>query len=108
MSAYKTVTLSRTGDGELSFTPAVLGWRPDSYPANMQITVSGLNGGTFDVYILPADDDTYRLAYEAATEADIAVIAGKEAPLVAAVALVVAGTSGATVIARLTLWERGI
>jgi hypothetical protein len=108
MSAYKTVTLTQTGDGELLFTPAVLRWRPDSYPANAQVTVSGLNGGTYSVYLLLADDDTYRLAFEGVTEADAVVLGGKDAPLFGAVGLLISGTSGATVTARLTLWERGI
>ncbi len=108
MSAYKTITLSRTGDGSLEFTPAVTKWNPAGYPANAQVTVSGLDGGTYDVYILPASDSASRLAAEAVTEADIVVIAGKDAPLFAAVLIDASGTSGGTVTATLTLWERGI
>lgn len=108
MSTYKTVTLERTGDGLIEFTPAVLKWDPASYPANMQVTVSGLNGGTFDLYLIPAGDNDYRLAYQGLTEVDVAMLAGKDAPLFHAVVLNVGGTSGSTITARLTLWERGI
>lgn len=108
MTAYKTMTLSRTGDGSLEFTPAVTKWNPAGYPANAQVTVSGLDGGTYDLYILPAGDSAARLAAEAVTEADIVVIAGKDAPLFEAVLIEASGTSGGTVTATLTLWERGI
>lgn len=108
MTAYKTMTLSRTGDGSLEFTPAVTKWNPAGYPANAQVTVSGLDGGTYDLYILPAGDSAARLAAEAVTEADIVVIAGKDAPLFEAVVVDASGTSGGEVTATLTLWERGI
>ena len=108
MTAYKTMTLSRTGDGSLEFTPAVTKWNPAGDPANAQVTVSGLDGGTYGVYILPAGDSAARLAAEAVTEADIVVIAGKDAPLFEAVVVEASGTSGGTVTATLTLWERGI
>lgn len=108
MSAYKTITLSRTGDGTLEFTPAVTKWNPAGYPANLQLSVSGLGGGTYDVYILPAGDSAYRVAFVSVTEADLAVIAGKEAPLVEILRVVVTGSAGGTVTAHLTMWERGI
>jgi len=108
MSAYKTLTLSRTGDGTLDFTPAVTKWNPAGYPANAQVTVSGLAGGTYTVSILPASDSVMRVAAVDATEADIVVIAGKDAPLFEAVTINATGTSGGTVTATLTLWERGI
>lgn len=108
MSAYKTITLSRTGDGSLEFTPAVTKWNPAGYPANAQVTVSGLDGGTYDVYILPASDSAARLAYEGVTEGDLALIAGKDAPLFDALVVVVSGSSGGEITATLTLWERGI
>jgi len=108
MSAYKTLTLSRTGDGTLEFTPAVTKWNPAGYPANAQVTVSGLDGGTYTVSILPAGDSAARVAAVDVTEADIVVIAGKDAPLFEAVVIDATGTSGGTVTATLTLWERGI
>ena len=67
-----------------------------------------MDGGTYGVYILPAGDSAARLAAEAVTEADIVVIAGKDAPLFEAVVVEASGTSGGTVTATLTLWERGI
>lgn len=108
MSAYKTITLSRTGDGSLEFTPAVTKWNPAGFPANLQLSVSGLSGGTYDVHILPAGDSAYRVAFVSATEADLAVIAGKEAPLVEVLRVVVTGSGGGAVTAHLTMWERGI
>jgi hypothetical protein len=108
MSAYKTVTLERTGDGLIEFSPAVLKWDPASYPANMQVSVGGLNGGTYDLYIIPAGDNDYRLVYEGLTDADLAMLAGKDAPLFHTVLLNVGGTSGSNITAKLTLWERGI
>ena len=47
MSAFKTITLSRTGDGELVFTPAITKWNHAGYHANGQIAVSGMDGGVF-------------------------------------------------------------
>lgn len=108
MSAYKTVTLERTGDGLIEFTPAVLKWNPAAYPANVQLSVDGLNGGVFDVYLLPVGASAYRLVWEGGTEADLVTVAGKDAPMFSVVALDISGTSGATVSAVLTLWERGI
>ena len=108
MSAFKTITLSRTGDGELVFTPASTKWNPAGYPANAQIAVSGMEGGVFALEFLPAGDSAYRVAFPEVTEADLAVIAGKDAPLFEALRVTVSGSSGGVVTATLTLWERGI
>lgn len=108
MSAYKTVTLERVGDGLIEFTPANMRWNPAGYPANIQLSVDGLNGGTFDLYLLPVGASAYRLVSQAVTEEDLVTVAGKDAPLFNGVTLDVTGTSGANVTAVLTLWERGI
>lgn len=108
MSAYKTVTLQRTGDGLIEFSPAVLKWDIAAYPANIQLCVDGLNGGTYDIYLSPVGAASARPVALAVTEGDLVTVGGKDAPLFNVVTLDVAGTSGATVTAVLTIWERGI
>jgi hypothetical protein len=109
MSAYKTVTLSRTGDGALDFTPTVTRWRTDGYPANSQISVTGLpSGAVFHVDLLPAGETEYKRHITDATGADLVMLSGKEAPIFAALRVIIEGTTAESLTATLTLWERGI
>jgi hypothetical protein len=107
MSAYKTIQLERTGDGEVDFTSAVMRWRTDGFPANAQICVDGLPAnGTFDVLLLPPKAENYREHIIGATVDDLVMLSGRFAPIFQALRVSVAGTGGATVKVTLTIWER--
>ena len=107
MSTYQTAQLSGTG-ATFTFTRTVLKWSPANYPANAQVSVTGLNGGTFDLDLLPAGESAFKRHITAATETDLCMLAGKNAPLFEQLKVTVAGTSGATVTVTVTLWERGL
>lgn len=108
MSAYKTIELERTGDGDITFTSTETRWRMDGFPANAQISVSGLGGGTYTISVLPAQDTAYREIFTGVTEIDLATIAGREAPIFHAIKISVSGSGGGTITALLTLWARSI
>lgn len=109
MSAYKTVSLTRTGDGAVIFDSTVTRWRMDAYPANAQISVQGLpHGGTFDVELRPAGHVEFKNHILTSDRDDLVMLSGKEAPLFEAIRVTVANTNGAEVTAHITLWERGI
>lgn len=107
MSSYSTTVLTGT-QAEFRFTPTVMKWNPADYPANIQLSLTGLNGGSYAVWILPVGDTDYRRYIQGASELDLCLLAGKNAPLFSAVKVVVAGTGGAEVTVRATLWERGL
>ena len=106
MSAYTTIQLERTGDGSVDFTPAVMRWRTDGFPANAQICVDGLGTGTFDVLLLPPKAADYREHIIGATVDDLVMLSGRFAPIFSALRVTVANTGGATVHVTLTIWER--
>ncbi len=109
MSTYKTVSLTRTGDGAVVFDSSVTKWRMDSYPANAQVSIQNLPvGGTFDVDIRPAGHVEFKRHITDATPDDLVMLSGKEAPLFSAVRLSASNTGGAEITAYITLWERGI
>jgi hypothetical protein len=108
MSAYKTIELTRTGDGSLVFDSVVTRWRMDAFPANAQVSVANLGAGSFDVAIRPAGHLEFKEHINGATEDDLVMISGKEAPLFSAIRVTASGTGGAEIKAFLTLWERGI
>ena len=53
---------------------------------------------------MPAGDSVYRVAFLDVTESDLAIIAGKDAPLFEALRVTVSWSSGGVVTATLTLW----
>jgi len=109
MSAYKTVSLSRTGDGNLIFDSSVTRWRMDAYPANAQISVESLpSNATFNVELRPAGHNEFKDHIVDATKDDLVMLAGKEAPLFEALRVTVANTNNAEITVHVTLWERGI
>ena len=108
MSACKTIQLSRTGDGSVTFDRTVTKWDCASYPANVQVSVSGLGAGSFDVLLLPAGETTFKEHITGSSVNDLVMIAGKEAPLFHSIRVTASGTSGATITATVTFWERGI
>ena len=109
MSACKTIQLSRTGDGSVTFDRTVTKWDCVSYPANAQVSVSGLGGGgSYDVLILPAGESEFKEHITGASVTDLIMLSGKEAPLFHSVRVTASSTGGATITATLTLWERGI
>jgi hypothetical protein len=109
MSAYKTIQLSRTGDGDIIFDSSVTRWKMDSYPANAQISVADLPvGATFDVSLRPAGHVEFKEHILASGADDLVMLAGKEAPLFSALKISISNSGGAEVTAFLTLWERGI
>lgn len=107
MSAYKTIQLERTGDGDVDFTSTVMRWRTDGFPANAQICVDGLpTNGTFDVLLLPPKAAAYRQHIIDATSEDLVMLSGRFAPIFAALRVSVFNTGGADVTVTLTIWER--
>ena len=109
MSTYKTISITRTGDGAVTFDPAVTKWRLASYPANAQVSIQNLPvGATFNVDIRPAGHVEFKRHITDATPDDLVMLSGKEAPLFSAVKLTASNTSGAEITAYITLWERGI
>lgn len=108
MSASKTIQLSRTGDGSMTFDHPVLKWDCTGYPCNAQVSVSGLGAGSFDVLLLPAGETTFKEHITSSSVNDLVMISGKEAPLFHSIRVTVSGTNGATTTATVTLWERGI
>lgn len=107
MSTYQTAQLSGVGPS-FTFNRTVLKWAPHNYPANAQVSVTGLNGGTFNLELLPAGESAFKSHIVNATETDLCMLAGKEAPIFSQLRVTVAGTGGATVTVTVTLWERGI
>lgn len=109
MSAYKTVSVERTGDGSVVIDASVTRWRMDSYPANAQVSVTGLPAaGRFDVELMPAGHEAFKMHIEDATPEDLVMLSGKEAPIFQAIRVTVSATGGADVKIYVTLWERGI
>ena len=109
MSAYKTIKLTQTGDGSLTFDSSVTKWRMDGYPANAQVSVKGLpNLARFNVDLRPAGHEEFKRHITDATPEDLVMISGKEAPIFSAIRITVSNSSGAENTAFLTLWERGI
>ena len=109
MSAYKTISLSRTGDGSIEFDHSTTRWRMDAYPCNAQISVENLPAnGTFDVLIRPAGHNEFKEHVLTSSSTDLIMLAGKEAPLFESLKITVASTGGAEVTVHVTLWERGI
>jgi hypothetical protein len=99
---------------QLSSTTEVIFKRGNSkidfamYPANVQISCSDLNGGTFDVYILPLGETSFKSHILGATEEDTVMIAGKDAPIFTQVKVSFVDNGGLESVATLTAWERGL
>lgn len=109
MSAYKTISLTRTGDGSVVFDRSNTRWSMDSYPSNAQISVSGLPAlGLFNVDIMPAGHESFKRHITDATSDDLVMISGKEAPIFQQIRISASATGGADLTIYLTLWERGI
>tara|TARA_S200002703_G_scaffold54416_1_gene47048 strand:+ start:95 stop:424 length:330 start_codon:yes stop_codon:yes gene_type:complete len=109
MSAYKTVELSRTGDGSVIFDRTVTKWAMDSYPANAQVSVAGLPAlGRFNVDLMPAGHESFKRHVTDATGDDLVMLSGKEAPIFQQIRVTASATAGAELTVYLTLWERGI
>ena len=106
--AYKTIKKEIVGNTSTTFTKLVLGWDPAAYPANVQISLTGLNGGTFDVHILPPEETQFKTVQLSVNESDLVMLAAKNAPLFQQTLIITDNTNGATSTATLTLWERGI
>jgi hypothetical protein len=78
------------------------------YPSNVQISCGNLNGGTFDVYILPLGETSFKSHIVAASENDTVMIAGKDSPLFTQVKVSFVDNGGSEAVATLTAWERGL
>lgn len=81
----------------------------DSYPANAQVSVSGLPAlGRFNVDLMPAGHDSFKRHITDATGDDLVMLSGKEAPIFQQIRITASATGGADLTIYLTLWERGI
>jgi hypothetical protein len=78
-------------DGPFTITHHELGWFPDQL-GNHQISVNGLDGGTYDVSIRTPGDDTFQVHQPDVAEADTVII---DKPVAAAFQLTFSGLGGA-------------
>ena len=109
MSAYKTISLERTGDGSVTIDRVNTRWSMDSYPANAQVSVNGLPvAGRFNVDLMPAGHESFKRHITDATPDDLVMLSGKEAPIFQQIRVTASNSGGADLIVYLTLWERGI
>ncbi len=108
MSAEKKREVTRTGDGELGGESVVTRGRMDAYDEKDQVSVANLGAGSFDVAIRPAGHLEFKEHINSATEDDLVMISGKEAPLFSAIRVTASGTGGAENTTFLAHQARGI
>lgn len=91
MDLWKRVLDVTDTDGPFTITHHELGWFPDQL-GNHQISVNGLDGGTYTVKIRTPGDDTFQVHQADATENDTVIV---DKPVVAAFQIAFADVGGA-------------